>query len=556
MKKSILLFSLCEGQSWMWGREGTSFYDGYGISADNKGNSYLAGEFSDTMSFGNYHLHTKYWNAFLVKYDSNGNVKWATQTNSASSLSYCLGILSAPDKGGNVYVVGDVGDTVLFGNDTIKQPLNSYNAFLAKYDSNGNFIWVRKSNGIGSIGASSGEGIATDDSGNVYIAGNFFGVTPFGSDTLKTIDTVAGDIFIVKYDKNGNQLWVAKSTNAKDADITLNSLTVDDSGKVYITGYFNNQISFGSLNLNDATQEVFLVKYDRNGNPIWAKQSGGYDMMSSAESYGITTDEAGSVYITGLFENSIYFDSTLLHCGYNSNIFLVKYDKNGQLIWAKQSQSSIGNVYYGGYSLSSDKYCHIYFSGGGPYKQAYNVIFCGVTFSGYSTSDISIVMQLDTSGKALCSSIIGTGGDDNNTIACSESGRYVYLGGDIYDTITFGEDFLTVPVNSENPFVARWQPCVISRDAGVNSYKKSENYFSLFPNPSTGTFTLQTVGTQNFASATIEIYNVLGERVKSEELSAKSEEIDLTNQPSGIYFYRVLNENGSVLGSGKVIIEK
>jgi hypothetical protein len=90
--------------------------------------------------------------------------------------------------------------------------------------------------------------------------------------------------------------------------------------------------------------------------------------------------------------------------------------------------------------------------------------------------------------------------------------------------------------------------------SGINPIVQNESFISLFPNPNRGSFTLSLSNTSE--KCTIEIYNVLGQEVKSEELKAKNETINLTGQPSGVYFYRVLKEDGSLVGTGKVVIEK
>ncbi len=91
---------------------------------------------------------------------------------------------------------------------------------------------------------------------------------------------------------------------------------------------------------------------------------------------------------------------------------------------------------------------------------------------------------------------------------------------------------------------------------GIVSTKNTPT-LSIFPNPSTGIFTISFVGMQNLVPSTIEIYNVLGEKVFSQfTIHHAPFTIDLSNQPSGIYFYRVLNTDGSLVGEGKVIIEK
>jgi hypothetical protein len=79
---------------------------------------------------------------------------------------------------------------------------------------------------------------------------------------------------------------------------------------------------------------------------------------------------------------------------------------------------------------------------------------------------------------------------------------------------------------------------------------------TVYPNPSKGSFTLS-LSNVNMKSE-VEIYNILGENVLNETLRSTQDDnlINLTNQPNGVYFYRVLSENGGLIGEGKVVIEK
>ncbi len=93
---------------------------------------------------------------------------------------------------------------------------------------------------------------------------------------------------------------------------------------------------------------------------------------------------------------------------------------------------------------------------------------------------------------------------------------------------------------------------------GMEQVKVNRLEVEVFPNPSTGRFTIAFVGTQNVEHGTVEIYNILGERVYASNYSLFTNHysLDLSNQPNGVYFYRVVNNDGSVLGSGKLIIQK
>lgn len=123
-------------------------------------------------------------------------------------------------------------------------------------------------------------------------------------------------------------------------------VAVDGNGNVYCVGFFlDNSISFGTDTLNTpATASVFLVKYGPNGNVIWAKAVGGKNVEYG---YGVAVDGQGDVYITGDFLSpKLYFDpDSIIYLVHDSNggvenIFLAKYDSNGNLLWVKNPGGS------------------------------------------------------------------------------------------------------------------------------------------------------------------------------------------------------------------------
>ncbi len=123
MKKTILLFSrvvfscsFSNGQSWLWGREATPFisaigdpFAGQSVSVDRRGNVFITGNKKGGLCFGLDTLSgTPLYNLYLVKYDANGNVLWATQPNhSIKGIGDSYAV--AADKYGNVYLTGYFG---------------------------------------------------------------------------------------------------------------------------------------------------------------------------------------------------------------------------------------------------------------------------------------------------------------------------------------------------------------------------------------------------------------------------------------------------------------
>jgi hypothetical protein len=166
-----------------------------------------------------------------------------------------------------------------------------------------------------------------DVSGNPYVAGSFASTTiTFSSNTFTNTGTAGtSDLFLVKYDANGNVVW-AKSEGGTDYDAAW-SVTVDTSGKSYVAGYFKSPtITFGSNTLtNTGMKDIFLSKYDADGNVLWAKSAGG---AGDDEALSVCVNGSGNPYVAGWFKSStLTFGSyTLTNAGADntSDIFLAK----------------------------------------------------------------------------------------------------------------------------------------------------------------------------------------------------------------------------------------
>jgi hypothetical protein len=163
----------------------------------------------------------------------------------------------------------------------------------------------------------------------------------------------------------------------------------DTSGNVYVTGAFNTQIVFGTTTLTGAgNKDIFLVKYNNTGNVLWAKRAGG---SNNDEAFGITTDKYGNVFVTGtFFSTTLAFGSTTLT---NPGFFLTKYDPNGNLLWAKDAVGrSFGHT--AGNCVATDTSGNVFVTGSYPAGN-YSEIFVekynaigNVIWTNYSTNSI------------------------------------------------------------------------------------------------------------------------------------------------------------------------
>jgi hypothetical protein len=545
----VLLSLNSSAQSWVWGKQGFGNQQDEGTSAaiDKSCNVFLAGFFADTLTFGINVLAAKptNTNVFIVKYDSTGNIIWARQSN--STISFSIPWMTATDTFGNAYLTGGFGDTISFGAFDLSSKNSTVDVPLIKYDKNGNVKWAEQSIINGGSGGCA-YSVATWGSNSIYVTGKIYDSLDFGKYKL-----IGRNTFLVKYDSNGNVKWAKQSTGTGTA--TSSSVASDKTGNIYITGYFAGTLYFGSYKLISSTaNDIFLVKYDSLGNVLWA------DMATSSSgncsSNAVTTDLWGNAIITGSFSNSLTFGAYILNAPIYGGIFMAKYDLSGKAVWARMGKS-LNPSTWSGYSITTDITGDIYLSGGTTKAATSDsIIFDYDTLTLSNCSDASIVAKFDTSGTFICGAMITSGGDDQNAIVVDATGRYIYLGGDYWNSnFVFGKD--TVNSSLEMPFIARWQPCE-QNPQSVNNITAPTQNITLFPNPNNGIFELKIKNYESGMESTVEIYNVLGEKVYEETLrqAQGDNKVDISNQSAGLYLYRLLNEEGTLISSGKFVIQK
>ena len=349
-----LLILLCFGtalsaQTLDWANHPVPFSipDGSSCSAiahDASGNVYVTGYFrSTTVDFdpgpGVANLtNTGSLDAFFAKYDAAGNYLWAKKIGGFESDN---GADIAVDGNGNVYVAGSFSSIVDFDPGPGSVTLFSAGAgdvFFAKFDASGNHLWAKR---IGGTGKEYCTELVLDGGGNIFLTGAFENTADFDPGAGTANLSSAGDLdgFFAKYDASGNYLWAKQISGTNDASV--NSLAVDGSGNVYLTGDFYQTADFdpgaGTANLSSAAlSDVFIAKYNASGNYLWAKRIGAasYDTGSK-----LLLDGNGNMCILGYFGSAPDFDpgagtATLTGAG-DYDCFFAKYDASGNYIWAK-----------------------------------------------------------------------------------------------------------------------------------------------------------------------------------------------------------------------------
>jgi hypothetical protein len=391
------------------GGAGYVFTQADAVATDANGNVYVAG-YTTASLLGNTFSGTE--DMFLTKYDAGGNVVFAKQVVPTISSGYPGNTFAraksvATDANGNIYVVGFVSATngpASFYDQTLTYNLYYY-AFLTKYDSNGNVVYTRligSPDDLGSSNSSStiGTGVAIDSAGNAIVVGYtdhelYHDSTGF----VLTYQLGPNDMFIARYDGNGNQLSLNTYGTTTVATYAT-SVATDSNDNIFVAGWINGGAMF-SVGATTCTHnqvgnvDGFILKFDKNGArqfsmsfPDWMTN---YPLMTwvrtectgpassdhavqfgTAGAYtylhGISVDTNGTVYVAGntgtQVGDSLSYSLAKPSGAYSA--FVARYDNNlsTQLSFKQINGSNgvsaqgvaadhSGNTYVTGYTYSS-----------------------------------------------------------------------------------------------------------------------------------------------------------------------------------------------------------
>lgn len=359
-------------------------------------------------------------------------VEWVARYNGTAGRSDVARKMVV-DGSGNVYVTGysaGVGTS------------NDY--ATVKYDANGNQQWAARYDGPAN-GADLAASLAVDGSGNVYVTGVSRGV-------------VAGqDYATVKYDANGNELWVRRYNGPGGADDAAAALKVDGSGNVYVTGYALIAVDSGESDPN-FIPEYATVKYDTDGNEQWVRHYHGPGHSRDLAT-ALAVDGSGNVYITGYSEGD----------GTGADYATVKYDTNGNQQWVARYDGPAGS-FDGANGLALDGSSNVYVTG---------------ESEGIGTGSDYATVKYDTNGNQQWVARydgLANDYDSAGSLAVDGSGN-VYITGTstgYSDPFAMGYDFATVKYNANGiqQWVARFngpandldQPRSLALDGSGNVY--------------------------------------------------------------------------------------
>ena len=563
MKKTILLLVILAPLTNLFGQVSLSWVKGLtnngiqsakikGIESSAAGNVYIIGEIQTTTDFDpgpqTYFLSPAISKScFLAKYDQGGNILWAKEILSQTTNNAVLAVNDLIiDSNENIYITGSYGNTVDFDPSASTFTLNSgtFNGYdnvipyTAKYNSQGNFLWVKHLKRPGVLGE--GARIALDNNSNVYVGAN--------------IDNQRS--YFYKYNSSGTILWLDSLKGSSQNYLT--AMHVTGNGEVFIGGSFYIDIDMDpGINTNSltASDALYLGKYTTNGAFVWAKKIN-MPFGNSVEIFNdITVDASGNVYTigsglnAGVLQNRItkwnnlgslqwmnFFGDASLYNGLDISI-----NCNNSLLVT----GLVGSIYDnydtqgGTYTFSPTNDIN-FFVNGLIYAASYNTSNGGLNWAN------SFGGSLDWNCNLSSNANFSNSYTDNN-------GNIFLVGAFMFNSIP-PNDFNPDPVitTSLNPtyntaFFVKYSGC---NAVGLDEYNQMDK-ICIFPNPSSGNFHLK-VTSEN---CTIEVADLTGRLILSKETQEKEMSFSLQDQPPGVYLYTIKNQDG-VLQRGKLILEK
>ena len=300
-----------------------------GISIDSSENIYIAGHYGDDNENQSIDLDPTAGedphsvrdsglgfqnDCFISRWNSDWSYGWTRSWGGAEN-DYGYDNALGPDSG-DLYSVGVFQLTDIdFNEDPGPADVNthssngSYDVSITRRGTDASYDWTIT---YGGTGSDYGFEIITDASENLYVVGRFENTVDFDPGAGTDSHTSAGetDGYISKFNSSGTHQWTRTFGSTLSDQAT--GVALDGSGNLYITGHFRGTVDFDPSGTDNHTaagdSDVFVTKYDTNGNYDYTITFGGTDLDSGSR---LAVDGNGRVYVCGFFTGTADFDPSV-----------------------------------------------------------------------------------------------------------------------------------------------------------------------------------------------------------------------------------------------------
>lgn len=289
----------------------------------------------------------------------------------------------------------------------------------------------------------------TDQFGNLLVTGNYSSTSlAFSSDTI--YNPGGYNVYVAKYDPSGDEIWIRNFGGTGYE--TVNDITTNSKGEIFVTGTYNNTNIFGgdTLSTTNFQYSMFLLKYDSAGNEIWGKGVKGTSVSFYVTGQSIKCDYDDNVLLTGNFKStSIIFDTITVNKINAEDIFIAKYDNSGAIQWA---QSAGGIMDDAGFGIDCDSSNNIFVAG----RYGANGMIIGSTqLLNNGGSDI-FVAKLNPLGNVIWAKQAGGPlSESANAIAVDDYGNAYITGNFQSSVLSFGGQTIS-NVGKTSTFIVKY----------------------------------------------------------------------------------------------------
>ncbi|MEM8487603.1 MAG: SBBP repeat-containing protein [Bacteroidota bacterium] len=540
------------GVAWIKAISGSDYSAGADIAVDPQGNVIYAGVFREEITLDNdpdYRFSNRgKSDIVLLKTTPAGDVIWM-QTIGGVGDDRAFRI--AIDTAGHVYLTGSFERVIRFEDSNDQHTLESTgkeDAFLAKFDADGQILWSAKAGGERS---DQGIGLTLSPDGKVYISGFFETSAVFGNQTITSKGQL--DAYIAQYNAAGTFNWV-RTLGGERRDLA-SGIAADSKGRVYVTG-----VTRGPLPLLDTDparvygaphgqDDLFLARYTPTGTLDKLTYMGGrgFDAANA-----LTVDTEDNVYIAGYFEDEAALDdftgSSTLMQGQSFDLFVSKFDSDGALAWANTAG---GDLWDNAYDIDVDPQGDVFITG--LFRKA-------ADFTGNTENDLEGLGEANAFIARYRSNGVLAGLQRIDGAKSEGAGIATDRGGNVFLTGIFVQDALfegraqSLSSATFASFIARYDATGFEAQPDERLLQaENQPAFLLspnFPNPFASQTTFE-IALDAPASVRLYVYDALGrvmDEISNSELAAGVYQFvyDASRLAQGTYFVRLETPTGQV----------
>ncbi len=553
------------------------------ISTDGSGNIYRVGSLSATTDldpspspFNVSSLSSP--GIFISKYTSNGNFILGKAIVSTTGSSIGVSVMNT-DTNGDTFIVGNFIGTIDFDPSANTSNMASNSAtvsdlFIAKYDSNGNYVWSKQI--TGNIGAR--RKLVFDNSGNFYFTGTFRGINPIDVDPSTNVfnlppqNNISSSTYIIKFNSQGDFIWAKSILAQSDTGSEFVSVTQFDikNNSLYMTGRmlggadFNPSPSETNILTTIITfsNETFFAKYDLDGNYQMAFKfdNDPNGVINKGSSFAI--DDNGDIYLLAVFYYTVDFDpspTTVFNLtalpldDATLNLAILKYTENGSFVWAKQVRAIDVNSFLPFTSIQGNEWLSSTYIknnelvvassilGNYDFDPSSNdtVISSTVNADGNFNTSFFLAKYNMSSGELIAANKLEGDyiGEIYNTSL--DNNQNLLLAGSFRGTVDFDFSAEVQNITSASPlnndrFWAKYSTTTLGLEDNITS-----NNYRIYPNPTNGELFVSHPLYEDF---NITITDITGKVLKTTTL-INNESVDVASYPQGMYFIQIVSGN-------------